>query len=55
VVAAQFGIAAMFPQFLKLAYDQPIEIAGPIGAANIALGVLGSIGAGLLLTSKLRR
>jgi MFS family permease len=53
VVAAQFGIAAMFPQFLKIAYDQPIEIAGPIGAANIALGVLGSIGVGLLLNKKI--
>lgn len=52
VVAAQFGIAAVFPQFLKIAYGQPIEIAGPIGAANIALGVLGSIGAGLLLNKK---
>ena len=53
VVAVQFGIAAMFPQFLKIAYDQPIEIAGPIGAANIALGVLGSIGAGVLLNKKM--
>jgi hypothetical protein len=53
VVAAQFGIAAIFPQFLKIAYDQPIEIAGPIGAANIGLGVLGSIGAGLLLNKKM--
>jgi predicted MFS family arabinose efflux permease len=53
VVAAQFGIATMFPQFLKIAYDQPIEIAGPIGATNIALGVLGSIGAGLLLNKKM--
>jgi MFS family permease len=53
VVAVQFGIAAMFPQFLKIAYDQPIEIAGPIGAANIALGVLGSIGAGVLLNKNL--
>jgi predicted MFS family arabinose efflux permease len=53
VVAAQFGIAAMFPQFLKIAYDQPIEIAGPIAAANIGVGVLGSIGAGLLLNKKM--
>jgi predicted MFS family arabinose efflux permease len=53
VVAAQFGIAAIFPQFLKIAYDQPIEIAGPIGAASIALGVLGSIGAGVLLNKKM--
>jgi MFS family permease len=53
VVAAQFGIAAMFPQFLKIAYDQPIEIAGPIGAASIALGMLGSIGAGMLLNKKM--
>ena len=53
VVAAQFGIAAMFPQFLKIAYDQPIEIAGSIGAASIALGVLGSIGAGVLLNKKM--
>jgi predicted MFS family arabinose efflux permease len=53
VVAVQFGIAAMFPLFLKIAYDQPIEIAGPIGAANIALGVLGSIGAGVLLNKKI--
>ena len=34
VVAVQFGIAAMFPLFLKIAYGQPIEIAGPIGAAK---------------------
>ena len=53
VVAAQFGIAETFPQFLKIAYDQPIEIAGPIGAASIALGVLGSIGAGVLLNKKM--
>ncbi len=53
VVAVQFGIAAMFPLFLKIAYGQPIEIAGPIGAANIALGVLGSIGAGVLLNRKM--
>jgi predicted MFS family arabinose efflux permease len=53
VVTVQFGIAAMFPLFLKIAYDQPIEIAGPIGAANIALGVLGSIGAGVLLNKKM--
>ena len=53
VVAVQFGIAAMFPLFLKIAYDQPIEIAGPIGAANVALGVLGSIGVGVLLNKKM--
>ncbi len=53
VVTVQFGIAAMFPLFLKIAYDQPIGIAGPIGAANIALGVLGSIGAGVLLNKKM--
>jgi MFS family permease len=53
VVTVQFGIAAMFPLFLKIAYDRPIEIAGPIGAANIALGVLGSIGAGVLLNKKM--
>ena len=53
VVVVQFGIAAMFPQFLKIAYSQPIEIAGPIGAATIALGVLGSIGAGVLLNNKM--
>ena len=31
----------------------PIEIAGPIGAANVALGVLGSIGVGVLLNKKM--
>ena len=53
VVAVQFGIGTMFPLFLKIAYAQPIEIAGPIGAANIALGVLGSVGAGVLLNRRM--